>query len=88
VELGLTRMSSKGQVVIPAELRKNIKEGEQLLIIKTDSQILLKKASDVNRQFCEDVEFAKRTDKALKKYRRGDFKEMDFDSFMKEMKKW
>jgi AbrB family looped-hinge helix DNA binding protein len=33
VEIAITKMSSKGQVVIPAEMRGNIHEGEKLVII-------------------------------------------------------
>ena len=36
----------------------------------------------------EDKEFAKRTEEAWKRYEKGEFKTMDFDEFIKEMKKW
>jgi hypothetical protein len=37
-------MSSKGQFVIPAEMRKNIRE--KLFIIENDRQLILKRTSD------------------------------------------
>ena len=43
MDIALTRMSSKGQVVIPSEMRKGIKEGEKMIIIKNKDQIILKK---------------------------------------------
>ena len=39
-----TKMSSRGQVVIPLEMRKNIKEGDKLIVIQKDDEIILKKS--------------------------------------------
>ncbi len=39
-----TRMSSRGQVVIPLDMRQDIKEGDKLIIIKKDDEIILKKS--------------------------------------------
>ena len=36
-------MSSRGQVVIPLEMRKDIKEGDRLIVIRTNDEIILKK---------------------------------------------
>ena len=36
----------------------------------------------------EDLEFARRTEEAFKRYEKGEFIEMDFDEFLKEAKKW
>jgi len=88
MEIAITKMSSKGQIVIPSGLRGDIKEGEKLIIIKNNHQLILKKASELDKQMEEDLEFAKRTEEAWKRYVRGEFKSMDFDDFIKEMKKW
>lgn len=88
MEIAITTMSSKGQVVIPSELRENIEEGEKLIIIKNDHQLILKKVSDLDTNLKEDLEFAKKTEQALKRYEKGEFKTMDFDEFIDEMKKW
>jgi len=44
--IDITKMSSKGQVVIPWDLRKdfNLKEGDKLIIIRKDDEIILKKS--------------------------------------------
>ena len=34
MDISITKMSSKGQIVIPVEMRRNIKEGEKLIIIQ------------------------------------------------------
>ena len=84
----MTKMSSKGQVVIPAELREGLKEGEQVLVIKNNGQIILKKANTMDKQLKEDLEFARRTEEAYKRYEKGEFIEMEFDDFIKKMKTW
>ena len=88
VDVSITKMSSKGQVVIPVEMRENIEEGEKLVIIKNGNQIIMKKASDMGKNLEEDLEFARRTEEALKRYEKGGFKEMEFSDFIKETKKW
>ena len=88
VEIETATISSKGQIVIPASMRKGIKEGDRFLIIKNDSNFLLKKADDLDQKFKDDLEFTKRTEEAWKRHDRGEFKTMRFDDFIKEMKKW
>lgn len=88
MDIAITKMSSKGQIVIPTEMRKGIKEGEKLILIKRKGQFIMKKASKVDLQLQEDLEFARRTEEALKKYEKGEFKEMDYDDFLDEVKKW
>lgn len=88
VEIAITKMSSKGQVVIPAEMRTNISEGEKLLIIQNDKQIIMKKASELDKNVAEDIEFAKRTDEAWKRIEAGKGIKMDFEKFVEKMKKW
>lgn len=88
VEINITKMSSKGQIVIPQEMRKGIHEGEKLVIIKNKDQIILKRAKDFDKALEEDLEFARRTEEAWKKYEKGEFISMDFDDFLREAKKW
>ncbi len=88
MDVAITKMSSKGQVVIPAEMRKGIKAGEKLLIIENKDQLILKKVKDLDKNLEEDLEFAKRTQEALKKYEAGEFIEMDYDDFLDEVEKW
>jgi AbrB family looped-hinge helix DNA binding protein len=88
MDVAITRMSSKGQIVIPAEMRKGLIEGEKLLIIRNENHIIMKKASSADTNLQEDLEFAKRTDAAWKSYEKGEFKSMPADNFLKELKKW
>jgi AbrB family looped-hinge helix DNA binding protein len=88
MEFAITKMSSKGQVVIPADMRTDIKEGEKMIIIRNEGQIIMKKATEMDKQLKEDMIFAKRTEEAFRRYEKGEFKSMDFDKFIEEMKKW
>ena len=88
VEIDITKMSSKGQVVIPLDMRKDIREGDKLVVIKNGSQIILKKASKMDEQMKEDLEFAKRTEAAWREIESGKCTTMEFEEFIKEMKTW
>ena len=87
MEVALTKMSSRGEVVIPTEMRKDIDEGDKLLIIKSKGQIIMKKATDLDKTLKEDLEFARRTEEAWKRYDQGKFKSMPFDEFIEELEK-
>jgi AbrB family looped-hinge helix DNA binding protein len=88
MEIAITKMSSKGQVVIPIEMRKNIHNGEKLIIIQNGEQIILKKAGKMDKDLEDDLLFAKRTEEALKRYKAGKFTEMSSNEFDKEVNKW
>ena len=88
MNIEITRMSSKGQVVIPQKMRKGMQEGEKLVIIQNGNQLILKRAKDLDKNFEEDLEFARRTEEAWKRYEKGEFIEMDYDEFLKQAKKW
>lgn len=88
MDIAITKMSSKGQVVIPAEMRSDINEGDKILIIQNNGQLIMKKASKLDSNLKDDFEFAKKTDKAWKRIREGKGIKMGFDDFIDEMKKW
>ena len=80
-------MSSKGQIVIPQEMRGDIEEGEKLLLIKSGKQIIMKKASDLDENLKEDLEFARRTEEAWKSYKKGEFVSLPADKFLEKLYK-
>ncbi|HLD02319.1 MAG TPA: AbrB/MazE/SpoVT family DNA-binding domain-containing protein [Candidatus Nanoarchaeia archaeon] len=88
INLGITKMSSKGQIVIPADMRKDFKAGDKLIVIQVKDQMLLKKASAFDKKLAEDLEFARRTEEAYKSYERGEFKTMSAKDFLKKLKSW
>lgn len=88
IEIAITKLSSKGQIVLPQEIRYDIKKGEKLLLIRSDGYILMKRANKLKRNLLEDLEFAKRTEEAWKRYDKGNFTSSNVKDFLKEMKKW
>ncbi len=77
MEVAITKISSKGQIVIPAEIRKGIDMGEEFVIIKSENRFILKRVKDIDKNFKEDLEFAKRTEDAWEKYESGEFEEKE-----------
>ena len=88
MDVAITRMSSKGQIVIPAEMREGLHEGDKLIIIKNDYQLIMKKATELDKNLKEDLEFAKKTEEALNRIEEGKGIKMEFNDFLEEMKKW
>jgi len=86
--IDITKISSKGQVVIPLDMREDLKEGEKLMIIKAGKQIILQKVEDFSKNLEEDLDFAKKTTDAWKRYEKGEFVSKDSDSFLKELEEW
>ena len=83
MEVAITKMSSKGQIVIPSEMRKDFNEDESFVIIKNGRQLILKSVNDFEKNLKEDLIFAKRTEEAWRRYEKGEFKSMDADDFIK-----
>ncbi len=88
IKINITRISSKGQVVIPSEMREDLKEGDELIIIRDENRIILKKAKHLTEQMKEDLEFARRTEEACKRIEAGEYISVDSENLFEEMKKW
>ncbi|MBU2638484.1 MAG: AbrB/MazE/SpoVT family DNA-binding domain-containing protein [Nanoarchaeota archaeon] len=88
MEFAIAKLSSKGQIVIPERMRKKLKKGDEMVFIQNKDQIILKPAKKFSKRFLEDLEFARRTEEAYKRYERGEFIEMDYDEFLKKLEKW
>ena len=88
MEIAITKMSSKGQVVIPVELRGDIHEGDKLVVFRTGDQIIMKQASQLDKNFEDDLKFAKKTEEAWREYEAGNFKSMSAEEFLEALEKW
>jgi len=53
MKVGMTRVSSKGQIIIPWDIRQamNIKEGTKLIVLSTEDSIILQPISVVSEKF-------------------------------------
>lgn len=88
MKFDIIKMSSKGQIVVPKSMRTHIKEGDRLMIIEENNRLIVKKASEFDKQIKEDLEFARRTEEAWNRIEKGKFKSMPADEFLEELEKW
>lgn len=86
MDFAIAKISTKGQIVIPSFLRKDIDSGDEFLMVKDDGRIILKNMKDVAKDLKEDLVFAKRVDKAWKDYERGKFITQSKEDFLKELR--
>ncbi|MDO8874168.1 MAG: AbrB/MazE/SpoVT family DNA-binding domain-containing protein [Methanoregula sp.] len=88
MEVAITKMSSKGQVVIPASMRTDLPEGEKILIIKEGGRIILKLLTDLEPALQDDILFAEKTELAFEEYRKGTFIRKKAGDFIDEISSW
>ena len=75
----IIKVSSKGQIVIPREVRKKlgVKGGEKLLVLTRDGDILLRKTKELSLE-----EIGERIDKVVKE------EGIDVDKLVAEAVEW
>ena len=81
----ITRISSKGQIVLPLEIRKNIEIGTVFNVVKKDDIIVLKKVEGLSEEELKEME---ELSKIWKDYDDGKFKSYSQDEFFAKMKEW
>ncbi|MDP1695302.1 MAG: AbrB/MazE/SpoVT family DNA-binding domain-containing protein [archaeon] len=88
METEITRISSKGQVVIPLIIREKmkIKEGEAFAVSEKGNLIVLKKIEGSLRE--EDIETLNRIKEAWADVEQGKYKKMSKNDFLKEISQW
>jgi AbrB family looped-hinge helix DNA binding protein len=88
MEFSIIRMSSKGQIVIPASMRKDLYVGEKLLIIREGDRYILKPLDELAPALKEDILFAEKTEHAFLEYQKGAFRTKDKRAFIDELASW
>ncbi len=88
MDVAITKMSSKGQVVIPTSMRTDLPEGERILLIKDGERIILKRLTDLEPALQDDVLFAEKTEEAFEEYRKGTFIRKKEGEFIDEIASW
>jgi AbrB family looped-hinge helix DNA binding protein len=88
MEVSIIRMSSKGQIVIPSSMRKDLSRGEELLIIRDGDRYILKPLHKLEPSFKEDILFAEKTEKAFEDYQKGVFTRKPGQEFIDELASW
>jgi len=61
--IGTSKVTSKGQLTIPQEIRdkRGLKEGTDVVVIDTDAGVLIKKSTDLKSFFSPFEQIAKKT---------------------------
>lgn len=88
MNIELTKMSSKGQVVIPGSVREklSLKEGQVLAVSSEDNLIVLKILD--NPMEAGDIRTLEEIKEAWKEISEGKFKKMNDKDFLKEISTW
>jgi len=87
MDVAVTKISSKGQIVIPSSMRKDLVKGDQFLIIKEDKTLIIKKITELAKDLREDLKFAQRVEHAWTDYEKGKFKSLPAKKFLEELEK-
>jgi len=88
MDIGIIRMSSKGQIVIPSHMRRGLSEGEQLLVIREGDRFILKPLDKLEPAVREDILFAEKTERAFLEFEKGAFNRKKGDEFLDDLKSW
>ena len=88
MEVSIIRMSSKGQIVIPSSMRKDLSRGEELLIIRDGERYILKPLQELEPSLKEDILFAEKTERAFEDYQKGVFTRKPGQEFIDELASW
>ena len=81
----ITKLSTKGQIVIPEEIRKNIGVGTPFTVTKKDNLIILKKVDGLTKE--EEMEL-KELNNIWKDIDEGKGITLKKEDFLKEMNAW
>ena len=90
MEIGITRLSSKGQIIIPAHLRHDMSIGSSFVIIRDEDRFVLRPIKTLDKEFQEDIEFARRTEEAFQRYKKdkSNFTTMNGEEFLETIASW
>lgn len=94
MEIEMSKIGERGQIVIPQEFRKelNVKTGEKILLFKTDSKIVLepvkKLKARVWQELKEDIIDAKIAEKRWEEIKEGKVVKQTKKEFLKDLEKW
>ena len=81
----ITKLSTKGQIVIPEEIRKDIELGTAFVVSKQNDLIILKRVEGLTKQEMEEM---KELDKIWKDVDSGKCESYTEKEFFKKMKEW
>ena len=81
----ITKLSTKGQIVIPEEIREGIKEGTAFVVTKQNNLIILKEVEGLTK---EEIKEMKELDKIWEEIDRGECETFTEKEFFEKLKEW
>ncbi|MDD3493570.1 MAG: AbrB/MazE/SpoVT family DNA-binding domain-containing protein [Candidatus Thermoplasmatota archaeon] len=87
-DIAVTTMSCRGQIVIPTRTRKGFRRGDKFIVIRDGDRLIMKHVKNLDKNFEEDLEFARRAGEAFKRYMGGEFREAEGEQFLKILEEW
>ncbi len=81
----ITKLSTKGQIVIPESMRKGLEVGSAFKVIKKGELIILKEVEGITK---EEMKEMKELDKIWKDIDNGKGVTMNKKEFLKELESW
>lgn len=86
MEYAIAKVSTKGQIVIPSKLRKDIKDGDAFLMVEDQGRIILKNLKEISKDLRNDLLFAEKVEKAWQEHDKGKFITKSKEDFLKELR--
>jgi bifunctional DNA-binding transcriptional regulator/antitoxin component of YhaV-PrlF toxin-antitoxin module len=86
MEFAIAKVSTKGQIVIPVSLRKDILDGDEFLVVKDEGRLVLKSMKGVAADLRDDLLFAQRIEAAWKDRAQGKFIKKSKGDFLQELR--
>ena len=85
--LNISKISSKGQIVLPKSIREKFSKGDDVVFIEDEGEIILKKSSDILEDL-NYLKFQKNTFKELENYEKNSeiYESMDSKDFINYLK--
>lgn len=81
----VTKLSTKGQIIIPEEFRKDLEVGTSFIVSKQNDLIILKKVGGLTEEEEKEI---KELDKIWKDIDAGNCDSYTEKEFFEEMKRW
>jgi len=87
-QIEIAKVSSKGQLVIPQDIRErmHIKEGSMFAVASMDNTLVLKKIESPIAE--EDMKTMKIVEEAWEDIEKGRYRKQSKEDFLKELEAW
>lgn len=86
MEYAIAKVSTKGQIVIPSTMRRNIHTGDEFLIVKDEGRLVLKNLKSIGKELQDDLRFAERVEHVWQDHDKGKFIRTTKEDFLKKLR--